>query len=110
MVNDNASSSSPPPTEHENRAAARKLRHHVRVVCRERIRTKLNRYDVMPAPASWQIIHDGDVIAQHWSKSPAIGEGIRLAEENRPSMLVIHAADGSVDEERSFVGEASLER
>jgi hypothetical protein len=70
----------------------------------------LNRYDVTPAPAAWQIVHNGDVIAQHWSKSPAIEDGIRLAEENRPSLLVVHAVDGSIEEERSFAHEPSLER
>jgi hypothetical protein len=69
----------------------------------------VNRYDVLPAPAAWQVVHNGDVVAQHWSKAPSIEEGVRLAEENAPSLLVIHAADGSLEEERSFAQRASLE-
>lgn len=59
----------------------------------------VNRYDVVPA---WQVKHLGAVISTHYVKADAIDAGVKVAKANRPSQLVIHRADGTIEDERTY--------
>lgn len=60
------------------------------------------RYDVVPASTNWAVTHLGSVLSTHALKSVAVDAGVRVATANQPSQLVIHRADGTIEDERTY--------
>ena len=60
------------------------------------------RYDVVPAGADWEVKHEGALLSTHSTKPPAIDAGVDWAKANAPSQLVIHRADGTIEDERTY--------
>lgn len=64
--------------------------------------TKRNRYDVVPSNTNWAVKHEGATLSTHVLKSAAIDAGVKVARQNAPSQLVIHRADGTIEDERTY--------
>lgn len=60
------------------------------------------RYVVVPSGAEWAVKHNGVVLSTHSTKQPAIDAGVKVARANAPSQLVIHRADGTIEDERTY--------
>jgi len=60
------------------------------------------RYDVVPYNTNWAVKYGGVVQSSHALKSTAIDSGVRLARANEPSQLIIHRADGTIEDERTY--------
>lgn len=59
-------------------------------------------YRVVPDRSEWTVKHDGVQLSRHYTKPPAIDSGRSYALSNQPSQLVIHRADGTIEEERTY--------
>lgn len=60
------------------------------------------RYDVVPSGTNWAVKHEGAVLSTHILKVTAIDAGVKVARNNAPSQLVIHRADGTIEDERTY--------
>lgn len=60
------------------------------------------RYDVSPAGTSWKVTHLGSTLSNHSIKQDAIDAGVKVARANVPSQLIIHRADGTIEDERTY--------
>jgi hypothetical protein len=63
---------------------------------------KRNRYDVVPSGTAWRVTHSQSTVSTHARKQDAIDAGVRVARANQPSQLVIHRADGTIEDERTY--------
>lgn len=62
-------------------------------------------YRVMPHDGSdegWKVESDGTTVNSFDRKEDAVAEGRRLAQNNEPSQLVVHTADGKIEDERTY--------
>lgn len=60
-------------------------------------------FDVVPAPDEiWGILYDGQAMTLHANKDEAVKVARFLALQNRPSRLLIRAADGEIESETPF--------
>lgn len=60
------------------------------------------RYDVVPSGTNWAVTHQGATLSSHILKTDAIDAGVKVARANTPSQLVIHRADGTIEDERTY--------
>lgn len=60
------------------------------------------RYDVVHKIGNWHVTHLGRTLSTHVLKSTAIDAGVAVARRNAPSQLVIHRADGTFEDERTY--------
>lgn len=60
------------------------------------------RYDVVPNNGNWSVTHQGAVLSTHALKTDAVDAGVAVARANQPSQLVIHRADGTIEDERTY--------
>jgi hypothetical protein len=60
------------------------------------------RYEVVPAGTNWSVKHAGAVLSNHALKSAAVDAGVKVAKANQPSQLLIHRADGTIEDERTY--------
>lgn len=60
------------------------------------------RYDVVPHSGDWAVKHAGNVLSTHILKQAAVDAGVKVARANQPSQLVIHRADGTIEDERTY--------
>jgi hypothetical protein len=60
------------------------------------------RYDVVYTSQSWRVTHAGSTVSTHTTKDAAIDAGVRVAKANQPSQLIIHRADGTIEDERTY--------
>lgn len=61
-----------------------------------------NRYDVVPNGGDWAVKYQGQTLSNHVLKSDAVDAGVKVARANTPSQLVIHRADGTIEDERTY--------
>ena len=59
-------------------------------------------FHVVPNGSAWQVKHNGKVLSDHFLKQPAIDNGVAYAKANMPSQLLIHRADGTIEDERTY--------
>lgn len=60
------------------------------------------RYDVVYKLSTWKLTSDGATLGSFDTKQPAIDAGVTRARSNQPSQLVIHLADGTIEDERTY--------
>lgn len=60
------------------------------------------RYDVVPRGSLWCVTHDATTLSQHYTKTYAVDAGVQVARANAPSQLLIHRADGTIEDERTY--------
>lgn len=60
------------------------------------------RYDVVYKTSTWQVTHRGGTLSHHFTKDAAIDAGAQVAKSNRPSQLIIHRMDGTIEDERTY--------
>lgn len=60
------------------------------------------RYDVSPNGSMWKVTHSGATLSNHLTKSAAVDAGVTVARANMPSQLIIHRADGTIEDERTY--------
>jgi hypothetical protein len=60
------------------------------------------RYNAVPSGSQWQVTHAGSVLSTHATKHPAVNAGVVVAYANQPSQLVIHRANGTIEDERTY--------
>ena len=58
-------------------------------------------YDVVPKDDGWAMEIDGKSSPPFPSKEMAIAAATKRAEEDAPAEVIVHAADGSIEETRS---------
>ncbi|WP_396135209.1 MULTISPECIES: DUF2188 domain-containing protein [unclassified Aeromicrobium] len=58
--------------------------------------------DVVHRDGTWHLRSAGRSLSSHDTKDEAIAEGVRVARNNEPSQLIIHLADGTFEEERTY--------
>jgi hypothetical protein len=67
------------------------------------ISTDYKIFDVVPGPDdSWGILYDGRALTLHGEKKSAVKLARTMAIQNRPSRLVVRAADGDIESETPF--------
>lgn len=59
-------------------------------------------FHVVPIGDLWVVKQTGSVLSSHDLKNDAIKEGIRIARFNKPSQLLTHRANGSLEDERTY--------
>lgn len=59
-------------------------------------------FHVVPNGDNWAVKHNGKVLTNHYLKSAAIDSGVAYAKANMPSQLIIHRADGTIEDERTY--------
>lgn len=64
--------------------------------------TTRNVYRVLPDGGNWKVTHETVVLSHHYLKSDAVEAGKKVAKANTPSQLVIHRADGTIEEEFTY--------
>lgn len=60
------------------------------------------RYDIVFTNQMWHVTHARITLSSHNAKQSAIDAGVRIAKDNQPSQLVIHRADGTIEDERTY--------
>lgn len=60
------------------------------------------RYDVVPDQSQWRVTHQQRTVSLHHLKVEAVDAGVAIARVNAPSQLVIHRADGTIEDERTY--------
>jgi hypothetical protein len=60
------------------------------------------RYDVVPSGSRWAVTTGGGTLSTHVTKVEAITAGVTVARANQPSQLLIHRADGTIEDERTY--------
>lgn len=59
-------------------------------------------FRVVPHGTNWQVKHNGEVLTNHTNKDDAIAKGRAYALANKPSQLVVHKADGTIEYEWTY--------
>lgn len=59
-------------------------------------------FHVVPNGSLWKVSHAGRVLSNHLSKSAAVDAGVAVAKQNQPSQLIIHRANGTIEDERTY--------
>jgi hypothetical protein len=59
------------------------------------------RYDVVPSDGGWAVETGGKSTPAFPSKELAISAATSRAQQDAPAEVIVHAADGSVEEERT---------
>ena len=59
-------------------------------------------YHVVPDGAGWKVEHGSKVDGTYPTKSEAIEGGRSIAKSNMPSQLVVHTADGKIENESTY--------
>lgn len=59
-------------------------------------------YHVSPSGSNWKLTLAGVTLSTHITKPPAIDAGVAVARANQPSQLLIHRADGTIEDERTY--------
>lgn len=59
-------------------------------------------FRVVPYGSNWQVKHNGNVLTNHYTKDAAIDKGRAYALANQPSQLVLHKADGTIQQEWTY--------
>lgn len=59
-------------------------------------------YRVLPHEGDWVVQLDGVDLSSHRTKEPAVERARALAELARPSQVVVHRADGTVETESTY--------
>jgi hypothetical protein len=62
-------------------------------------------YHVSPSGTNWKVTQGGVTLSTHYTKQPAIDAGVAVAKANKPSQLLIHRADGTIEDERTYDGD-----
>lgn len=60
------------------------------------------RYDVIPSRSNWAVTTSGSTLSTHVTKGDAITAAVTVARANQPSQLLIHRADGTIEDERTY--------
>lgn len=60
------------------------------------------RYDLVPSGSYWAVTHGGSTLFTHVTKADAIIAGVTVARANQPSQLLIHRANGTIEDERTY--------
>jgi hypothetical protein len=60
------------------------------------------RYDIVFTNQTWHVTHARTTLSSHSAKPTAVDAGVRVAKANQPSQLVIHRADGTIEDERTY--------
>lgn len=65
-------------------------------------------YHVQPQGSMWEVKYqEGAALSQHDTKETAVEDGRQVAHANRPSQLVIHEGDGSIETDATYQGNSS---
>jgi hypothetical protein len=59
------------------------------------------RYEVVPADGGWAVESDGKSTPPFPSKELAVSAATRRAQEDSPAEVIVHAEDGTVEEEKT---------
>lgn len=59
-------------------------------------------FHVVPKGPGWQVQRDGDAVLSVDTKKQAIDEARALAKELQPSQVVVHTADGRIEDEMTY--------
>ncbi|MFI2353050.1 DUF2188 domain-containing protein [Streptomyces sp. NPDC019443] len=60
------------------------------------------KYRVLPNRGDWVLRREQTLLSTHTHKSDAVKEGQRRASADRPSQLVVHKADGTIEYEYTY--------
>ena len=60
------------------------------------------RYDVTPNAGKWQLRRDQKVVSTHERQDDAVAAGRDAARSDQPSQLVVHGADGKIQDESTY--------
>jgi hypothetical protein len=61
-----------------------------------------NVYRVQHINNMWRVRHEGTTLSSHMTKEAAIDAGRKVAQANRPSQLVVHRMDGTIEIEWTY--------
>jgi hypothetical protein len=61
-----------------------------------------NEYHVVPAGDGWKVEKGSEVFGSYPTKNEAITQGRKVAHANEPSQLVVHTADGQIENESTY--------
>jgi len=61
------------------------------------------KYWVSPSGTSWVVTHDRRELSRHLTKQHAVDAGRRVARANAPSQLLIMRADGTIEDENTYL-------
>ena len=50
----------------------------------------------------WHVRHEGSTLSTHVVKADAVNAGQKVAKDNRPSQLVVHRKDGTIEYEYTY--------
>ncbi|MGI5213542.1 DUF2188 domain-containing protein [Plantactinospora sp. CA-290183] len=64
--------------------------------------TARSQYHVVPAGDRWKVEQGSTVAGTYDTKGAAIEQGRKVAKDNQPSQLVVHTADGKVENEYTY--------
>jgi len=59
-------------------------------------------YHVSPSGSNWKVTQGGITLSVHFTKQIAVDAGVTVAKANQPSQLLIHRADGTIEDERTY--------
>lgn len=59
-------------------------------------------YRVQFISERWCVRHEGATLSSHVLKSDAVSSGQKVAKANRPSQLVVHRKDGTIEFEYTY--------
>jgi hypothetical protein len=59
-------------------------------------------YRVQYINAIWHVRHEGTTLSTHVLKADAVSAGQKVAKANRPSQLVVHRQDGTIEYEYTY--------
>lgn len=59
-------------------------------------------YRVQHISATWHVRHEGSTLSTHVLKTDAVSAGQKTAKANRPSQLVVHRTDGTIEYEYTY--------
>jgi hypothetical protein len=60
------------------------------------------RFDVVFRSSQWLVTHAASTVSAHLTKAAAVDAGVAVARRNAPSQLLIHRADGTIEDERTY--------
>jgi Uncharacterized protein conserved in bacteria (DUF2188) len=63
---------------------------------------KRTQFHVVPKSGTWQLQRDGQPVASFDTKDNALTEGRKQARANQPSQLIVHTADGKIEDEATY--------
>jgi hypothetical protein len=59
-------------------------------------------FRVVPNGDYWQVKYNGEALSTHYTKEMAISKGRDRALANKPSQLVVHRRDGTIETEWTY--------